>query len=686
MPSGMLKINDPSITHGMNTVDDPKTLKPGECVRLLNMFPGKPPKPRNGCTGYLMTGTTNYKLVPPGISLNYDGVIYVIFWIADTSGYKLLATKVDDASFTSLGSAVITTTDAVIFDLLDLSSCIYAIVSHDMTTWNGSSQAISHKVIESNAIIRDMCIEATASALGLNATTNQGAFNEGKYVEYAFNYVRRNDSDAFEAGSTPSGMILPAGITSGYQPKKVETFLPGSCIGVETASFRSTIVGSELTLTPTVGMLTNSGFANYTAAQCVDGNNAVKGFDADTGVANGSYLKIDFGEDTPVCLSKFKIYLEAGTNTNVFKLQYSDSGGGSWVDASAETTPDAGMLNTITGFETGCHRYWRLLLVGAGADGADIMYIDCFGKSGSFINLAAAHPYALAQGATHIRVSRSLEQDTEVLAQGATKWFLFDLPLNVSPVVYYDNVSNAALTGEENQLVTGYSVAPAACFSEFCKGRLFLLSKDGKGYYSEAAGGDGSITLEIAHAYPQYAYSLFKPTEYYFDADYIDGQLASGMKRLGDDLFIFKERKIFAIYGGDPLFTTLSQVSNVVGCSFPYTITSCEIKGLFGNCLLFMSNDGPMVLQEGGKLRPFAEFRIKQLWPGKDDELYSELDTDYNWIVHNCTAAFYKNTWWVFYVTKAGVSRIFGYYFDPDTGFREDAPNGPLELEFAEMN
>ena len=45
MPSGMIPIADPAITRGMNTVDDPKVLQPGEAVRLLNAFPGNPPIP-----------------------------------------------------------------------------------------------------------------------------------------------------------------------------------------------------------------------------------------------------------------------------------------------------------------------------------------------------------------------------------------------------------------------------------------------------------------------------------------------------------------------------------------------------------------------------------------------------------------------------------------------------------------
>jgi hypothetical protein len=234
-------------------------------------------------------------------------------------------------------------------------------------------------------------------------------------------------------------------------------------------------------------------------------------------------------------------------------------------------------------------------------------------------------------------------------------------------------------------LITGYAEAPPAAFIEYCKGRVFLMDTTGIVYYSESIGGDGGTDLEAAQAQPQPWASLFKPTSYRIDCDYIDGQLSSGMKKLGDDLFFFKERKTFALFGGDPASAAVSPVSDKVGCAFPYTITKCEIKGLFGKCLLFLGNDGPMVMQEGGRIRAFSEFKIKELWPEKSLELYSELDLDYDWIVHNCSAAFYKNTWWILYQTKAGVNNIFGYYFDPDLEAESNAPHGALEFQFASM-
>jgi hypothetical protein len=555
MPSRMLPIADPAITRGMNTVDDPKILKPRECVRLLNAFPGNPPVPRNGCTGKVMIGTTTYRFIPPGIALKIGASVYVVVWIYDsaTSKYRLTSVLTDGSGFYDLGNGTITA--PVFFDLLELHSCIYSSISKTLTNWSigGSYAGLGHKVVESNTIVRDLCI-AEPGEIKSHALTAGAIITTGKWVEYACQYVRKNDAASFEAGATPTYIILPPNITATYQPKRANVFLPGVCIGVESLANRHTV---ELT------------------------------------------------------------------------------GGNTGVDLTLQ------------------------------------------------LGLSAYN--AMNQGATHLRVYRCLEQNTEALAQGATKFFVFDLPLGVATLTFSDTVTNAALVGEENQLITGYSVAPPAAFIEYLKGRLYLMATDGRVYFSESVGGDGGTVLATAQAYSQPWASLFKPTTYLLDCDYVDGQQATGMERLGDDIFFWKERKIFSIFGGDPTSTPLSQVSNTVGCAFPYTLTKCEIKGMFGKCILFMGNDGPMVLEEGGRVRPFSEFKIKQLWPKHSQELYSELDTDYDWIVHNCTAAFFKDTWWVMYQTKAGVSRIFGYYFDPDLGADGGAPRGPLEFQFAEM-
>jgi hypothetical protein len=704
MPSGALEFGDSAITLGMNTVDDPKRLKKGECVRLLNMLPEDPPIPRNGCTGkYISAASSSLRFIPPGISFDSEGNVFIVVWVYDGAQglYQLAILNASTASLEYIGTADYLTSSPL-FDFLSLHGCIYCASSLTTTHWwrNGVhvqggdyGSGLSHKVVEyagvadDTSIVRDLCISEAGIISSHALTLNGGTLNPGKWVEYAFQHVRRTDTAAFGAGGAIPEILLPYGVTSSYQPKRIDTFLPGVCIGVEDSGKRHTVEIIETLCTPTSAMLSTGisaeAVGSFNATQCVDGNTGTKGFDVDSATA-GAWVKIDYGASATRCLTKLDVFTDGAGSTNHFKIQYSDDAT-TWVDGSLSTVLSAAGWNTITGTALTAHRYWRLYLVDAGTAGPDFMEIRCYGKSGVTITLRNDSYTAYLEGATHLRVSRSLEQDTEALAQAATKYFVCDLPLKVSTVAFVDTTSNATLLGETNQLITGYTVAPAAAFIEYCKGRLFLMGTDGRVYFSESIGGDGGTDLDTAQANPQPWASMFKPTMYLLDCDYVDGQLAAGMKRLGDDLFMFKERKIFALFGGDPLSAAVSQVSNQVGCAFPYTITKCEIKGVFGNCLLFLSNDGPMVMQEGGRIRPFSEFKIKELWPDRSTELYSEIDLDYNWIVQNCTAAFFKNVWWVLYQTKAGVNRIFGYYFHPDLAVSADAPHGAFEFEFASL-
>jgi len=250
---------------------------------------------------------------------------------------------------------------------------------------------------------------------------------------------------------------------------------------------------------------------------------------------------------------------------------------------------------------------------------------------------------------------------------------------------FKDNVSDATLALTDGFFLTAdqYTIPPRADFVEWVKDRLYIQS-DGFLYYSEAPGGDGGTPLEYALLQPEKYATWFKPLEYFFDVDSGSGQGARGLARLGNDIFIFKETSIFAIFGSDPTNGTYPQeISPTLGCAFPHTLTKCETKSRYGNVILFLSNEGPMIIEEGGRLRPFVEFKIKQLWPEKDTELYGDLINEWDWIKNHCTAKFWKNEWWVMYQNKAGVSRIFAFYFNPESVVNPNAPSGPYEVKLA---
>ena len=564
MPSDneFVHLRDTAPTRGMNNLDEPWRLEEGECVELTNALPGDPPTPRKGCSGQLLDSSTNWRFVPPGITFEYSGTIYILVWVYDSvaDDWTLCAIPIDTTGSDVSELGVATFANTPFFGVILAHSCVYFALSEDCATWESDTKAIGNKVAEAHDTVRDMCLAEDGAVSGIAQVGDDvdGVFDVDDCFEYAFTYVRRNDAAAFTSGSTPAGMILPPNITADYEPQRSDIFLPGMVEGVESATTnRETI------------QISNTGTTKY-------------------------YVNIDI------------------SNT---------------------------------------------------------------------------HATAIEQGATHLRVYRSRAQTSIANAQAATKYWLTDLPLAVTTTTFSDQVSDATMAGRTNQMVAmNYSVAPTGQWIEYVKSRLWILNSPGIAYYSEVPGGDDGTDLEEALDYPQKFGSWFKPLEYYLDLDSVDGQMTTGMLRLGDDLYFFKERKIFCLFGGDPDAGSPTLISNSVGCAFPYTLTKCDVMGYFGKCILFLSNQGPAVIEEGGRLRKFSEFKIRELWPEYDDDgLYAELDTQYDWIIDNCTAEFWRNCWTVIYRTNAGTNRIWNYYFDPKIASDPDAPRGPWKMTLADV-
>jgi hypothetical protein len=65
----------------MNSYDDPKTLRDGECTLLVNAMPGNPPTPRNGISGVLIEGTVGNAIVPPAVGYEFGTEKDIMFWI-----------------------------------------------------------------------------------------------------------------------------------------------------------------------------------------------------------------------------------------------------------------------------------------------------------------------------------------------------------------------------------------------------------------------------------------------------------------------------------------------------------------------------------------------------------------------------------------------------------------------------
>lgn len=134
---------------------------------------------------------------------------------------------------------------------------------------------------------------------------------------------------------------------------------------------------------PPAGVLTNSGFNGYTAANVGDGSPASVAFHSDTATA-GATLTIDLGSGVTKAFIRAKLYLNAGSGVAQYKVQYSDNGS-SWSDVTFRSgattwTPSAAGWNEIDwGYGnagSAKHRYWRLYLNNTPGGGPDVMEFE----------------------------------------------------------------------------------------------------------------------------------------------------------------------------------------------------------------------------------------------------------------------------------------------------------------------
>jgi len=271
---------------------------------------------------------------------------------------------------------------------------------------------------------------------------------------------------------------------------------------------------------------------------------------------------------------------------------------------------------------------------------------------------------------------------------GATRKFLMDVSISA----FYDNnniiqkvkdtVSAAALKGELNQLSSyNYTFPPADGYRMlYFKDRLFLIGENGAVFFSAVPGEDGGSDLEYAQLHKAKYALWFSPLFFRIDLDVEERTASTGMGTLGDDLFLFKENKVYMVIGGDPLTpNAFRTINDKTGCPFPDTITRAILFGQ--EVLFFMSNAGPMYITAGGNSRQFTEFKIKEFWPDTGSDLFKGWYEAINRPngVSNCTAAFWNNAIWVFLQFGGNEAQIFGYVSTDET-------NGAFEVRLADKD
>jgi len=650
MPTGHIKVQDVPITRGMNTVDDARDLQPGECRNLINGIPGSTVKPRKGCDGVLLSGSTTQRFVPPGKMLDtaLSRQVISILYSQATNKYSItsIPEDTDGTDTTNIGDAI---TKAVWpegshFGMVKAHDQMVIAIDDELESWKADTKALGHKVVESDGLtIRDLCISVAPSITGLTQGLATAGPFQGGGTGQTYTASEATDILTLAAHGYATGDSVTLSNTGGELPGGLSLDTEYYVIKIDDGTFylastyANAIAGVRIDLT-----------TDGTGTNAVTHTSDCFGY-AFTYVRRNDQAAFNQGADTPAGMM----------------LPPQIVGAPQRID-----TPLPGLCESITDSDND-----KTIAITAASS---VVYID----------IGSSHDTAIAHGATHLRVWRSRRFRSTTLAADATKLFLADLPLGDTTTSFTDSTSDASLEGELTQLtMAAYTVAPYSEHVEYVKQRLWLYEK-GIGYYSEVVGGDGGCPTADAFNNPSKWAAMFKPTEYYVDCESRDGQESRGICRLEDDLYFFKDSKIHVLLSGDPTLAVPSEVSGVIGCPFPHTITPCEVKGYFGKAILFMGTRGPCVIQQGGHIRPFSEFKIIELWPALSQELYGELDPNTghpDWIRQNCTAAFDDNRWYVMYLTFTGTYRCWSFHFDEELAVNSDAPRGAWRVVFADL-
>ena len=238
--------------------------------------------------------------------------------------------------------------------------------------------------------------------------------------------------------------------------------------------------------------------------------------------------------------------------------------------------------------------------------------------------------------------------------------------------VYRDLTTDAALSGETNLLeMTGFSVPPLGRFNIWADEKLWIggvPNENGKWFYS-VANPTAGVSFNVR--FPQKFASMFNLDGAFVVCDPQDGQKDTGAAWLHGDLYFFKERKIFVVYGGDPSNKPV-RISKTVGCACPESIINGDVPNT-GEVIFFMSDSGPAYISSGGKVVLFTSFTIGELWPENTGVLTRSTGAPTNWYTRNrVVSQFWNNTWWLFWGdarnsnNQLSTNKVFGYHFSND--------------------
>lgn len=436
------------------------------------------------------------------------------------------------------------------------------------------------------------------SADGITWTKAVTGLTKGKYVDYAFEFVRRTDTSSVLASAYTNYVFEP------WQTKDGETIYGPD---------EKKLSGTTNLSAANPGVLAGSGTAFATE------------------LAIGDFIRIDG--------SNFAY--EVLTRTNDTSATVSNAGFNTATGKSLCLLPSVGDPITNETFHEGTNP-------GIEDTSKRIpVYVDIANAQGIVYIQVPDATDALAQGATHLRVFRTAEGTDLTTAAGLSHSFLMDIAIKgdsiVSGRLVIDDTTDDELSGETNLLIsTDYDVPPQGRYVDFDT-RLWIggnPNNAGHWFYSE---------LPLNVQFPQKYANLFRLDEFWIACDPDDGQNDTGTAVLSGDRYFFKDRKIFILRGSNP-DNAPEMISDGIGCCCPYTLTRANIQFFGGQCLLFQSELGPAVLVAGGSVRLITELTVAELWPSKTGVLRTSAGAPTTKYTRNkVTGAYWDNTWWILF-------------------------------------
>lgn len=287
---------------------------------------------------------------------------------------------------------------------------------------------------------------------------------------------------------------------------------------------------------------------------------------------------------------------------------------------------------------------------------------------------------AVAQGATHLRIFRTIGGETSTVAAGLTFLYLVDISLTSrtydSDNYYRDELSDDIQRTETHSIETnGYAVAPFGKYLTWDQERMWMST--GKGFWLFSVGASQDVE------YPQKFASLFNGSTQRIVCDPEDGQEDTGSVLFDGDLYLFKNRKIHILDTANPS-NIPRPVSESIGCDFPNTLNYVDHPQI-GKSVSFLSNSGPAVLQAGGSVTLYSRFKLKELWPDGylHIDLATHLERSSSW-KEKVFSCWFKNAWRIF-VPGQSIPTIYSFYIDPDEeisgSFVDTIPLNVLNIE-----